>query len=326
MFSFYILIFIICCVLLYFSGEWIIGGLMRIAKFLGWREFVVAFFVMAFAASLPNLFIGITSALKGIPQLSFGDIAGNNLIAMTLAVALGVLSAKNREIPAESRMAQTTLVFTIAAAILPLLLIGDNTLSRADGLLLMAFFAFYVYWLFSKKERFAKIYNDRQTRQIPIAKELKLFFKDAGKLVLGIIFLIISAQGIVVSAQFFARSFNVSIILIGLLITSFGNALPDIYFAVVSARKGETWMILGGLMGAVIILSTLVLGIVSLIHPIEILDFTPLIIARIFLIISALFFFFFVRTGRQITKKEALFLILIYIAFVLFALSQGVDF
>ena len=294
MFSFYILIFIICCVLLYFSGEWIIGGLMRIAKLLGWREFVVAFFVMAFAASLPNLFIGITSALKGIPQLSFGDIAGNNLIAMTLAVALGVLSAKNREIPAESRMAQTTLVFTIAAAILPLLLIGDNTLSRADGLLLMAFFAFYVYWLFSKKERFAKIYNDRQTRQIPIAKELKLFFKDAGKLVLGIIFLIISAQGIVVSAQFFARSFNVSIILIGLLITSFGNALPDIYFAIVSARKGETWMILGGLMGAVIMLSTLVLGIVSLIHPIEILDFTPLIIARIFLIISALFFFFFV--------------------------------
>ena len=287
---------------------------------------MVAFFVMAFAASLPNLFIGITSALKGIPQLSFGDIAGNNLIAMTLAVALGVLSAKNREIPAESRMAQTTLVFTIAAAILPLLLIRDNTLSRADGLLLMAFFAFYVYWLFSKKERFAKIYNDRQTRQIPIAKELKLFFKDAGKLVLGIIFLIISAQGIVVSAQFFARSFNVSIILIGLLITSFGNALPDIYFAIVSARKGETWMILGGLMGAVIMLSTLVLGIVSLIHPIEILDFTPLIIARIFLIISALFFFFFVRTGRQITKKEALFLILIYIAFVLVALSQGVDF
>src|SRR3989338_5264754 len=326
MFSFYILIFIICCVLLYFSGEWIIGGLMRIAKFLGWWEFVVVFFVMPFASSLPNLFIGITSALKRIPHLSFGDIAGNNLIAMTLAVALGVLAAKNREIPAESRMVQATSVFTIAAAILPLLLIRDNTLSRADGLLLMAFFAFYVYWLFSKKERFAKIYNDRQTRQIPIAKELKLFFKDAGKLVLGIIFLIISAQGIVVSAQFFARSFNVSIILIGLLITSFGNALPDIYFAIVSARKGETWMILGGLMGAVIMLSTLVLGIVSLIHPIEILDFTPLIIARIFLIISALFFFFFVRTGRQITKKEALFLILIYIAFVLVALSQGVDF
>ena len=89
--------------------------------------------------------------------------------------------------------------------------------------------------------------------------------------------------------SFFARSFNISIILIGLLITGFGNALPDIYFAVVSARKGETWMILGGLMGTVIILSTLVLGIVSLIHPIEILDFAPLVIARIFLIISALF-------------------------------------
>jgi len=53
----YILIFLICCALLYFSGEWVIGGLMRIARFLDWREFVVAFFVMAFAASLPNFLL-----------------------------------------------------------------------------------------------------------------------------------------------------------------------------------------------------------------------------------------------------------------------------
>lgn len=293
---------------------------MKIARFLGWREFVVAFFVMAFAASLPNLFVGIASALRGIPQLSFGDIAGNNLIALTLVMALGVLFAKDGKISAESKTAQATSIFTIVAAILPLLLIGDSALSRTDGLLLIAFFIFYVCWLFSKKERFAKIYDTRQTCQVSVVKELKIFFKDVGKLILGIILLIISAQGMVVSARFFAQSFNIPIILIGLLITGFGNALPDIYFAVVLAKKGETWMILGGLMGAVIMLSTLVLGVVSLIHPIEILDFTPLIIARIFLIISALFFFFFVRTGRQITKKEALFLILIYILFVLSAL------
>ena len=317
---FFILIFAVSCILLYFSGELVVGSLMKIAKFFAWREFVVAFFVMAFAASLPNLFVGITSALKGVPQLSFGDVAGNNLIAMTLVVAFGVFFAKNREIPAESRTVQTTSIFTIVAAILPLLLIGDGALSRLDGLLLIAFFVLYVYWLFSKKERFTKIYDTSQTQQIPVAKELKIFFKDTGKLILGIIFLIIAAQGIVASAQFFARSFNISIILIGLLITGFGNALPDIYFAVVSARKGETWMILGGLMGTVIILSTLVLGIVSLIHPIEILDFAPLVIARIFLIISALFFFFFVRTGRQITKKEAFFLILIYVFFFSFTL------
>ncbi|PIV12853.1 MAG: hypothetical protein COS47_00320 [Candidatus Nealsonbacteria bacterium CG03_land_8_20_14_0_80_36_12] len=311
---FYIFIFIISCVILYFSGEWVVGGLMKIARFLGWREFVVAFFVMAFAASLPNLFIGITSALQQIPELSFGDVAGNNLVAMTLAVALAVLFAKGREITAESRTIQTTSIFTIVAAILPLILILDGTLSRADGIILILLFVFYLSWLFSKKERFTKIYDEHK---ISIVKEFKIFIKDLGRVILGIILLIVSAQGIVASAQFFAQSFTIPIILIGVLITGLGSALPEIYFAIASARKGETWMILGDLMGAVIVPASLVLGIVALICPIKVPDFSPFAIARFFLIISAIFFLFFVRTGRKITKKEALLLLGIYIIFVI---------
>jgi len=311
---FYIFIFIISCIILYFSGEWVVGGLMRTARFLGWREFVVAFFVMAFAASIPNFFVGITSASLGIPQLSFGDVVGNNLVALTLAVALAILFAKGREIPAESRTIQATSIFTIVAAVLPLLLILDGNLSRIDGTLLIALFIFYIFWLFSKQERFTKIYDEQK---ISIVKEFKIFIKDLGKIILGIILLLLAAQGIIASAQFFAQSFTISIILIGVLITGLGNALPEVYFTIASARRGETWMILGNLMGSVIILATLVLGIVALIHPIVITDFSPLVIAKFFLIISALFFFFFVRTNRKITKKEALFLLGIYLTFVL---------
>jgi len=309
----YIVIFLICCALLYFSGNWVVGGLMRMARFLGWKEFVVAFFVMALAASLPNLFLGITSALRGVPELSFGDVAGNNLVALTLAIALAVLIGR-KELPAESRTVQTTSIFTIIAAILPLILILDGNLSRIDGMLLIALFGSYIAWLFSKKERFTKIYD---THKIPILKEFKVFLADLGRVILGIILLLAAAQGIVASAQFFAIGFNLSLILIGVLITGLGNALPEVYFAIVSARKGETWMILGNLMGAVIVPATLVLGIVALIHPISGVDFSPFAIARIFLIISAVFFFFFVRTDRVITKKEAFFLLGIYIAFVL---------
>ena len=299
--------------MLYFSGEWVIGGLMRMARFLGWKEFVVAFLVMAFAASLPNFFVGITSALKGIPELSFGDIAGNNLVALTLAVGLAALFAKGG-IPAESRAIQTTSIFTLAAAILPLILIRDGELSRLDGGVLIIFFIFYLFWLFSKKERFAKIYNKQE---ISIVRDFKNFIQDLGKIFLGIFLFIIAAQGIVASAQFFAYTFNFPLILIGVLITGLGSALPEIYFAISVAKKGESWMILGDLMGAVIVPATLVLGIVALICPIKIPDFSPFIIARIFLIISTLFFFFFVRTNRRITKKEAFFLMGIYIIFFL---------
>ncbi len=310
---FYILIFLICCALFYFSSEWVIGGLTRLAKFLGWKEFVVAFFVMAFAASLPNFFIGVTSALKGIPQLSFGDIAGNNLAALTLAIGLAAFFAKGG-IPAESRAIQATSIFTLIAAILPLILVWDGELSRTDGVILISLFIFYCYWIFYKKERFCKVYDKQETLTI---KNFKTLIQDFGKIFLGIILFIIAAQGIVASAQFFAQTLNFPLILVGVLITGLGGALPEIYFAVSVARKGESWMILGNLMGAVIIPATLVLGIVVLIHPIRILDFSPFAVARIFLVISIFLFFIFIRTNRRITRKEAFFLMGIYIIFFL---------
>ncbi len=314
MFWLYILIFIISCVLLYFSAEWVIGGLMRVARFLSWKEFVVAFFVMAFAASLPNLFVGISSALHKIPQLSLGDVIGGNVIDLTLAIALAVLFAKGREIIADSRVVQITSFFVMVAAILPLILILDKELSRIDGLTLIIFFLFYIIWLFSKKERFSKIYDGDQ---FSIFKEFKVFLTASGKIILGVIFLFVAAEGIVASTQFFAQTFNLPLILIGVLIVGLGNAIPETYFAIASARKGETWLILGNLMGSVIAPATLVLGIVALIFPIKILDFSVFFFARFFLIISTLFFFFFVRTDRKISKKEALFLLGLYILFVL---------
>ena len=310
---FYLLLFIACCAIFYFVGELVVSGLMRMAKFLGWREFVVAFIVIAFASSLPNLFVGISSALQKIPELSFGDVAGNNLVALTIAVALATFFAKGG-IPANSRAIQTTAIFTMVSAVLPLILVLDNNLSRIDGLILIGFFIFYLIWLFSKKERFTKVYNGHKVHPF---KDFKNFLKDLLKVFLGIIFLIISSQGIVKSAQFFASTFSMSLISIGILVTGAGSALPEIYFAVASAKKGETWLILGDLMGAVIIPSTLVLGIVALICPFQISDFSPFLVARVFLVISALLFYFSVRSGHRISKKEAFILLLIYVAFLI---------
>ncbi len=312
MILFYILVFVISVFLIFWSGRLLVDSLARIARFLEWREFVVAFFVVAFAGTIPNLFVGISSALHKIPELSFGDVMGGNVVDLTLAVGLAALIAKG--LPAESKTVQTTSIFTIIIAILPLLLILDGTLGRGDGMILILVFLFYIVWLFSKKERFTKIYDDEK---IPIIKEFRIFIKDLGKVIFGIILLLIAAEGIVRAASFFAEGFNLSLALIGILIVGLGNALPETYFAIAAARKGQTGMILGNLMGSVMIPATLVLGIVAFIHPIEIADFSPFAIARFFLIIAAFSFLLFVRTGRQITRKEAIFLLSIYIVFVI---------
>jgi len=330
----YVLVFIISCFLLFWSGSRLVKGLMKMAKFLGWREFVVAFFIMAVAGSAPNLFVGINSAIHGIPQLSFGEIVGGNVVDLTLAVALAILIG-GTALPVRSKMVQTSTIFTAVAAVLPLVLILDGKLGRIDGLILLLAFAFYIVWLFSKEERFRKTYvnNNKHKEENKIAIEPKFgqwkivkgkifrqfsnFFKGLRKVIVALLVLLVASEGIVRSAQGFSDALGVTIPVIGILIIGLGNALPETYFAIVSARKKRTWLILGDLMGAIIICATFVLGIVALICPIEIVDFSPFAIARIFLIISAFFFLIVVRTDRKITKKEAVFLLLIYIVFVL---------
>jgi len=308
----YILLFTICCLAIFYSGKLVVESLAGIARFLNWREFVVAFFVIALAGAIPNLFVGISSALHGMPELSFGDIIGGNLFDLTIVVALAVLISNG--LPAQSRAIQTTSAFTVVLAILPLLLILDGTLSRGDGIVLISAFLFYAIWLFSKRERFTKVYDEKE--KIPPIKGFKFFLKDVARVVLGLTVLILAAEGIVRSAGFFAESFEISLALVGILIVAIGNALPETYFVLVLARSGQNWMILGDLMGSIIIPSTLVLGIVALINPIEIHDFSPFAIGRIFLIIAVLFFFFSVKSDRKITRKEALFLLFLYVLFV----------
>ncbi|OHA62577.1 MAG: hypothetical protein A2117_00825 [Candidatus Wildermuthbacteria bacterium GWA2_46_15] len=306
---FYIIIFLLSSLSFILSGRLIVNGLIRVAKFLNWREFVVGFLMMSLAASLPNLFVGVGSALKGIPELSFGDVVGGNVVDLTLVAALGILLS--RGIRAESRMVQMSSFFTLGAAILPLILAADGEISRIDGLVLIFAFLFYGLWLFAKEERFTKVYRDHPDNNNTA------FLKNLLSLILGIALLVLASQGIVNSAIFFAEKLALPIGLVGILIVGLGNVLPETYFTILSARKKQGWLILGDLMGSVITCATLVLGIVALIAPIKIADFSPYLLARAFLIVSAIFFLVFLRTGKRLTKKEGLFLLGLYIAFLL---------
>jgi len=309
----YVLIFIISVLFLFLSSEWLIKSLAKIAQFLNWREFVFALFIVAFACSLPNLFIGISSVIQGVPELSLGEILGGNIVDLTIAVALAAIISKNGLI-VKSRTVQGTAIFTFLVALLPLILIADHSLSRFDGIILLFTFIGYVYWLFSKQERFTRHYEENEK-----TTKLKDILKQLGILLGSLVLLILAADGVVSSSMFFAETLNLPIILIGILIVGAGNALPEIFFSIQAAKKGDDWMVIGGLMGAVISVSTLVLGIVALLHPFRIdpIDFSLLFVTRVFLIIAAIFFLLFIRTGHAISRKEGIYLFVIYLLFVI---------
>ena len=230
----YILIFIISCLFLVRSGVWVTRSLTGIAQFLGWREFILASVLMAFFTSLPELFIGVTAAFAQKPQLALGVIIGSNIIALTFIIGMGTLLAG--ELKFEEKTLQKSSFYAGIYGLLPLLLMFDGYISRADGVILLLALAFYFFQLFSHEERFSRIFtNHLKDGWTP----LKRFLKDLVVFGGGIALLLLSAQGIVFSASKIALSFNLSLVVIGAIFVAIGTSIPEIAFEVKAISMGH---------------------------------------------------------------------------------------
>lgn len=308
---FYLLIFLVSCLVLVKSGAWLVRSLIRIARYLQMTEFVVAFVLMAFATTVPELFVGITSALHGRPELSFGNILGSNIINLTLAVGIGVLVAKG--LKCEGIVIRRKSIYTMIIAFLPLLLMLDGQISRVDGIVLVLALGVYLQRVFYHKERFTKVFANAFHRDW---QRFKFFLKDLGVFFLGSVFLLLAAEGIVWSSTLLAQALGVPLMIIGALMVALGTSLPEITFGIKAIAMGHKDMVLGNLLGAVVVNSTLVLGVTVLISPLEIASLSPYLVAIAFIIAAVLFFTLFSRTQQEINKGEAFFLLLIYLTFV----------
>jgi len=311
MLSLNIILLLISFFLLTLAAKWVVQSLLRVAQFLGWKEFVAAFLLAAFSNSIPNFFVGIVSALNKVPELSFGDVIGGNVIEICLLGGLAALISRGG-LSTQSRTVQGSTLFATLTAILPLILAWDGVISRNDGLLLIFFFIAYLFWLFRKRERFEKIYDN-----LPNGFKLKNFLSNIFGFIGSVFLLLLAAQGVVKSSMFFAEHFHLPIFFIGIFIVALGNNLPDLFFVFQSAKKNQDWLILGDLMGGVVITVTLVLGVVALIQPIKTgVGLGAAALSRIFLAMSGLFFLFFIRTGRRVVKKEGMVLIIVCLLFL----------
>lgn len=289
--------------------------MVRIAQVLEWSSFLTAFVLMAFATSLPELFVGLSSAFHKIPQLSFGNVIGANILNLTLGIAVVVLVAGGLKV--KKGIARRDALFTSFIAFLPILLMLDGQVSRVDGIVLLLALAFYLKRLFGQKQRLVKVFNDKFKKDWT---QFKLFLKDVAIFLAGMSLLLLSAEGVVRSAKFFAGAINLPLVVTGIIFVSLGTVLPELTFGIKAIAMGHREMALGNFMGTVVVNSTLILGVVSLISPLKIPNFSPYFVGILFTVIVALIFAAFIRTDLKITKKEALILLGIYALFIVFQL------
>lgn len=326
------ILFLAACYVLARSGSLVVKSLTRIAAYYHWSEFLVAFVLVSFATTLPEFFVGISSALNKTPTLSLGNLIGANIVNLTLVMGLATVLAKGIKI--RSDIAHKDVLYTFLIILIPIILLLDGILSRLEGGLLILIFLIYFFRLFYiNQKRFPKfliqIFNALklptgsetfvQEYEAPVGekKAIKKISQEFIWFGAGVVFLIFSAQAIVFLAVRLARDLGLPMVLLGLVILSIGTTLPELTFGIRAVMAGRKEMILGNLFGAMTVNLVLILGVVALIEPVALGGSIYLFLLSAFLMLAILLIFaVFIRTQGKLSWQEGMGLILFYIVFV----------
>lgn len=265
-------------------------------------KYAVGFLVVAVISILPETFIALNSSLQGIPSFGLGVLLGSNVADLTLIFAIVIFSTASG-VSVGSRILQNNKWYPLLLAI-PIFVGLDGYYSRVEGLTLIVSGLFFYYWVFKS--------NHRDTVSIlPHSPGYRNFFY----LVLGMAVLLLGSVLTVKYGVTFAESIGVSPVLVGMLIVGLGTTLPELLFSLRAIKQQREDLALGDILGTVISDATIVVGILALINPF----FFPqkiIYVTALFMVVASLILFAFMRSGRVLTQKEGLFLLLYYIVFV----------
>ncbi len=305
-------IFLICgFVILIYGANFLVDGGAALAYRLKVSAMVIGLTIVAFGTSAPELVVNIVSSAEGSSALALGNVLGSNIFNILAILGITALIA-----PVGVKKTTTWIEIPLAvfAAVLLLLLVQgepSGIITRTEGICLLGLFAVFLLYTFA----LAKYGNAGDEEEVKI-KNL-----SAGKsvlwIVLGLIGLIAGGRLLVNGAVSIAHNLGISERIIGLTIVSIGTSLPELATSVIAARKKNTDIAIGNVVGSNLFNTFLILGTSATITPIKtpsgsFLDLLVNIIAAVLL-----FLFIFTGKGRKINRWEGGILLAVYIIYLI---------
>ncbi len=296
-------------------------GAAAIARRMNVSEMVIGLTIVAAGTSAPELFVSVVSALNDTPDLAVGNVVGSNIMNTMLIVGVSAMVAPMviRRSTVVKDMPFTVLA-TLLLAVLCLdgcekLSLAGNTISRADGVLLLLAFALFMAYTFSlaRKGGVETGGDDAPAEPLPVWKAV-LFAA------MGLAFLIVGSKLFVGSATAVAETLGVSQSIIGLTIVAGGTSLPELATSVVAAKKGQSAMAIGNVIGSNVFNILLILGLTATICPMQIGGITLIDMAVMLLSVILLWLFSF--TKLKVERWEGAVLTVGYVAYTAWLLSQ----
>lgn len=261
-----IIVLLIGFLLLVKGADWFVEGASSIAKKIKIPSFVIGLTIVAFGTSAPELAVSVTAALKGSNDIAIGNVVGSNIF--NTLVVLG-MSAAIMPIIVEKGMIKRDYPMSIFVSLLLGVLAMDTILwkkpgmqiGRGDGIILLLVFA--VYMFMTVKAGIQNRIEDEPIEELSLWKSILIA-------VLGLAGIVLGGDWSVDGAKEIARILGMSEALIGLTIVAIGTSLPELVTSIVAARKGENDIAVGNVIGSNIFNILLILGVSSVIHPMDV--------------------------------------------------------
>ena len=294
-----------------------VDGASSVAKKMRIPAFVIGLTIVAFGTSAPELAVSITAAMKGSNDIAIGNVVGSNIF--NTLVVLGA-SAAITPIVVDKGMIKKDYPLSIFAAVLLGLLSMDTilfkaeamTLGRVDGIILLIAFAGFMY-MTVKAGLENRTEEDEENEAMPIMKSL-IF------IVLGLVGIVIGGDVSVEGAKEIARFFGLSEAIIGLTIVALGTSLPELVTSVIAARKGESDIAVGNVIGSNIFNVFLILGVSATILPMTISS--TYLYDMIMLIAVMVLTYLPIAKSKIVSRGMGFTMVLVYVSYTAYLIMR----
>jgi cation:H+ antiporter len=304
-----VLLFSVGLAFLTFGAEWLVGAAARLATAYGITPFVVGLTVVAFGTSAPELVVSAVASLQGSGDIAIGNVVGSNIA--NVALILGV-SAILAPIAIQRGMLARDVPIMIGFSAVLYFLILDGEIRRGEGVLLLVLFtAFMLYVAWSarvERQRAAELNDVLPGGDGPVGRDILLVLVGVAALAGG-------AHLLVVSATSLARDLGISEVAIGLSLVAVGTSLPELAASIAAARRGDSQIVVGNIVGSNIFNITLILGTASVLRPLTVHAHVIRTEAPIMIGVSLLLLPL-VYTGMRLVRWEGVVLLAGYLVFL----------
>jgi cation:H+ antiporter len=306
-------IFFIClgALFLYFGAEFLVESASQIAHKLSISPLVIGIVIVGYGTSLPELLVSIRAAFTGAAELSVGNVIGSNICNIGLILGGTLLFFGN--IPLTQMQRNKDLPLLLFLTVLGVIFLWDQKLFFSEGIFFLAVACAYSVYMF-----FSDIHVEEGVEVFRFSLPLwGLALVTLGSFLM----LALGADFFVKGSVKLAMLMGISEAVIGLTIVAIGTSLPEIATSIVATCRKKPGLVLGNIIGSNVFNLFFILGVVGVLHPVEIkevgqIDFTVMCAFSLLLYLFALF------SKKNLTRFQGGGLFGCYLAYLFFLLSR----